>query len=156
VTDAAADPPSDRPGVESRAGRRTVLLAGCAGLAALGAAACAEYGSGGPAATTPSPAAPSPAGGTSVTGGTVPVGGGVVLADRGVVVTQPVTGTFAAFDTTCPHQGCSVDTVADGTINCPCHGSRFHVADGSVAQGPAARGLTSRSVQVADGRVTVT
>jgi Rieske Fe-S protein len=176
VTDAAADPPSGRPGVESRAGRRTVLLAGCAGLAALGAAACAEYGSGGPAATPPSPAppspappspappspappspaTPSPAGGTSVSGGTVPVGGGVVLADRGVVVTQPVAGTFAAFDTTCPHQGCSVDTVADGTINCPCHGSRFHVADGSVAQGPAARGLTSRSVQVADGRVTVT
>jgi Rieske Fe-S protein len=79
-----------------------------------------------------------------------------VLADRGVVVTQPVAGTFAAFGTTCPHQGCSVDTVADGTINCPCHGSRFHVADGSVAQGPADRGLTPRPVQVADGRVTVT
>ena len=151
------DPPSDRTGAATSTGRRTVLLAGCAGLAALGAAGCAQYGSGGPAPEAPTaPAAPPPTGGTDVAGTTVPVGGGVVLADRGIVVTQPVAGTFAAFGTTCPHQGCSVDTVADGTINCPCHGSRFHVADGSVAQGPASRGLTPRAVQVAGGQVTVT
>ncbi|NMO93802.1 Rieske (2Fe-2S) protein [Actinomycetospora sp. TBRC 11914] len=131
-------------------GRRTVLLAACAGLAACGAAACAEYGSG-----APPPAAPPAAGPAGIAGATVPVGGGVVLADRGVVVTQPVAGTFAAFGTTCPHQGCSVDTVADGTITCPCHGSRFRVADGGVAQGPATRGLTPRPVRVVDGQVIV-
>jgi Rieske Fe-S protein len=130
--------------------RRTVLLAACAGLAACGAAACAEYGSGGPP-----PAAPPAGGQAGIAGTSVPVGGGVVLADRGIVVTQPVAGTFAAFGTTCPHQGCSVDTVADGTITCPCHGSRFRVADGSVAQGPASRGLTPRPVTVADGQVIV-
>lgn len=160
-----ADPPSDPTGAATSTGRRTVLLAGCAGLAALGATGCAQYRSGGPSPTAPAAAAPGganaaaappSAGGTSVAGTSVPVGGGVVLADRGVVVTQPVAGTFAAFGTTCPHQGCSVDTVADGTINCPCHGSRFRVADGSVAQGPASRGLTPRAVQVAGGQVTVT
>lgn len=149
-----ADPSSDRAGAATSTGRRAVLLAGCAGLAALGAAGCARYGSGGPATTAPT--APPPAGGTSVAGTTIPVGGGVVLADQGVVVTQPVAGTFAAFGTTCPHQGCSVDTVADGTINCPCHGSRFHVGDGSVARGPASRGLTPRTVRVTGGQVTVT
>ncbi len=150
MTDARPDPPSARPCAPAGTGRRTVLLAGCAGVAVLGAAACAEYGSGAPAAS-----APAPPGGTNVAGTAVPVGGGVVLADHGVVVTQPVAGTFAAFGTTCPHQGCSVDTVADGTINCPCHGSRFHVADGSVAQGPATRGLTPRAVRVTGGQVTV-
>jgi Rieske Fe-S protein len=131
-------------------GRRTVLLVGCVGLATCGLAACAEYSSGGPTSTAPPPAGP-----TGVAVASVPVGGGVVLDDRGVVVTQPVAGTFAAFGTTCPHQGCSVNAVADGTINCPCHGSRFHIADGSVAQGPAERGLTPRQVRVADGRVDV-
>jgi Rieske Fe-S protein len=142
--------PADRPCAAPVTGRRTVLLAGCTGLAAIGAAACTQYSSGGPA-----PTAPPPAGGTTVAGTSVPVGGGVVLPDHGVVVTQPVAGRFAAFGTTCPHQGCAVDTVADGTINCPCHGSRFHVADGTVAQGPATRGLTPRPVQVTGGQVTV-
>lgn len=140
-------------GSASRPGRRAVLLAGCAGVAALGVTACAEYGSGGSAGTAP----PAPAAGAaSVAATAVPVGGGVVLPDHGVVVTQPVAGTFAAFGTTCPHQGCSVNTVADGTIDCPCHGSRFHVADGSVAQGPATRGLTPRTARLTGGQVTVT
>jgi Rieske Fe-S protein len=131
-------------------GRRAVLLTGCAGLAVLGVASCAKYGEQAPA---PAPAPSAPVG---LAATEVPVGGGIVLADQGAVVTQPVAGTFAAFGTTCPHQGCSVNAVTDGTINCPCHGSRFHLADGSVAHGPAERGLTPRPVQVADGRVEVT
>ena len=78
----------------------------------------------------------------------VPVGGGVVLADRDVVVTQPVSGTFKAFSATCTHQGCAVSEVANGTINCPCHGSRFTVADGSVAAGPATKPLPEKTVAV--------
>jgi Rieske Fe-S protein len=86
----------------------------------------------------------------------VPVGGGTIFADRRVVVTQPRAGTLAAFDTTCPHQGCAVTEVVDGTMNCPCHGSRFRIADGSVETGPAARGLTARQVQVTGDSITVT
>ena len=44
----------------------------------------------------------------------VPEGGGVVR-DR-VVVTQPSAGEFKAFDATCPHQGCAVDTVTTEAI----------------------------------------
>jgi Rieske Fe-S protein len=76
--------------------------------------------------------------------GSVPVGGGVITG--GVVVTQPVAGTFAAFDATCPHLGCAVRAIAAGTINCFCHGSRFRIADGSVAGGPAAAPLTGLPV----------
>ncbi|MCH9736991.1 MAG: Rieske (2Fe-2S) protein [Mycobacterium sp.] len=71
----------------------------------------------------------------------VPVGGGHVLADQAIVVVQPSEGTFRAFSAVCPHQGCSVRDVADGTINCACHGSKFDIADGSVVRGPARTAL---------------
>jgi len=37
--------------------------------------------------------------------------------------------------------------VVDGTINCPCHGSKYHL-DGTVAKGPAPRPLESKTVKV--------
>ena len=83
----------------------------------------------------------------------VPLGGGTILPARGVVVTQPVEGTFVAFSSTCPHQGCAVRAVAAGTINCFCHGSRFRIADGSVAGGPATEPLRRLAVVVTAGVV---
>jgi Rieske Fe-S protein len=72
-----------------------------------------------------------------------------------VVVTQPVAGTFAAFSAICTHQGCTVVEVRDGTINCPCHGSQFKVADGSVARGPAGRGLRAVDITVDGSTITL-
>lgn len=84
----------------------------------------------------------------------VPVGGGVVLAEEKLVVTQPTRGTFKAFDATCTHQGCLVGSV-DDTIHCPCHGSSFAIADGSVAGGPAPSPLPERQVRVQQGQVVL-
>lgn len=64
------------------------------------------------------------------------------------MVTQPERGRFKAFSAICTHQQCLVSEVADGTINCPCHGSRFRVADGSVAHGPATRPLPEERITV--------
>ncbi len=82
--------------------------------------------------------------GTTAAGGTalgpasdVPVGGGTIFADEKVVVTQPTEGDFKAFTAVCTHQGCLVGQVADGTIQCPCHGSQFSIDDGSNVQGPS-------------------
>jgi Rieske Fe-S protein len=72
--------------------------------------------------------------------GDVPAGGGLILADEQVVLTQPAAGQFRCFSAVCTHQGCTVASVSDGTINCPCHGSRFSIEDGSVVQ--AAAGLS--------------
>jgi nitrite reductase/ring-hydroxylating ferredoxin subunit len=78
----------------------------------------------------------------------IPVGGGKVFKDQKVVVTQPTAGQFKAFSAVCTHQGCTVGTVTNGTINCPCHGSKFKVGDGSVAHGPAQQPLPSQSITV--------
>ena len=83
----------------------------------------------------------------------VPVGGGVIDAGAKVVVTQPTAGTIKAFSAVCTHAGCLVSSVSDGAIVCPCHGSRFSVADGSVLQGPAAAPLAPQPVTVTQGEV---
>jgi Rieske Fe-S protein len=78
----------------------------------------------------------------------IPVGGGAVLRDQQLVITQPAAGTFACFTAVCTHQGCLVSEVSNGTINCPCHGSKFNVADGSVAGGPAPSPLAPVAITV--------
>ena len=78
----------------------------------------------------------------------VPVGGGKILTDKKIVITQPRAGSFEAFTAVCTHQGCIVSSVSGGTINCPCHGSRFSVTNGSVVNGPAASPLAPVSIKV--------
>lgn len=138
---------------------RRAVVTGSGMLAASAAlVACASYGDqASRAPTAPGEPGDSPAAGSGAPGerlaatSAIPVGGGTVFADQEIVVTQPTRGTFKAFSATCPHQGCSVDKVANGTINCPCHGSKFAIADGSVKQGPARQGLTARQVTVSGG-----
>jgi Rieske Fe-S protein len=83
----------------------------------------------------------------------VPVGGGVILPGHALVVTQPEAGTFVAFSSVCPHRQCAVKAVAAGTINCFCHGSRFRIADGTVAAGPSPEPLSRVEIVVVDGTI---
>jgi Rieske Fe-S protein len=83
----------------------------------------------------------------------VPVGGGKVFTDAKVVVTQPTAGQFKAFTAVCTHAGCIVATVANKTIDCPCHGSKYSVTDGSVVNGPAPRPLAPVTVSVKNGNI---
>jgi Rieske Fe-S protein len=78
----------------------------------------------------------------------VPAGGGKILADKKIVITQPRAGSFEAFTAVCTHQGCTVSSVSGGTVNCPCHGSKFSIANGSVVTGPAASALAPVSIKV--------
>ncbi|MEU6134210.1 Rieske (2Fe-2S) protein [Nocardioides sp. NPDC047086] len=83
----------------------------------------------------------------------IPVGGGVIVADRNLVATQPTEGTFKVFSAICTHRSCPVTKVAGGTIDCPCHGSRFSIEDGSVTQGPATSPLEEVAFEVTDGEI---
>ncbi|MEX0169403.1 Rieske (2Fe-2S) protein [Streptomyces sp. LMG1-1-1.1] len=149
--------------------RRTVLFAAAALTTACGsdgdggtdAGTSAPATPSGPAATTSAESAPAA---TSTTGkpapalaktSDIPVGGGTVFTEEKVVVTQPEAGEFKAFSAVCTHQGCLVNKVADGTIDCPCHGSKYRIADGSVAAGPAPRPLPAEQITVSGDTITL-
>lgn len=123
--------------------RRTVLLATGAVSLTVG---CGEYGNensdSGSSSVQASP-------GTELAKTSeIPVGGGKIFKDEKVVVTQPKKGEFKAFSDICTHQGCQVTSVSDGTINCPCHGSKFNITDGSVANPPTNRPLPEKQIKV--------
>ena len=77
----------------------------------------------------------------------------MILEGKRIVVTQPTEGDFKAFTAVCTHQSCLVSSVKDGTISCPCHGSAYSAADGSVKNGPATRALREIAVTVEGGEV---
>jgi len=83
----------------------------------------------------------------------VPTGGGIVLSKDELVLTQDADGTVHGFSAVCTHQGCTVDSVKDGVISCPCHGSTFDARTGAVVSGPASRALPTITVAVRDGSI---
>ena len=93
-------------------------------------------------------AAPVAAGALLAPLASVPAGGGIVLPGPEVVLTLDRSGGIHGFSAICTHQGCTVAQVANGTIDCPCHGSRFNAFTGAVVQGPAARPLPRVAVVV--------
>ena len=122
--------------------RRSLLLAGGAGLGAVALAGCAE-GGGVPEVTGAG------AGDVVVALADVPVGSvyEVSLDGRRVLVSRPDAGTVVAFDARCTHQGCTV-RATDGGLVCPCHGSAFDPATGAAVHGPATSPLAPVGVAV--------
>jgi Rieske Fe-S protein len=165
--------------------RRALLAGGGAAGVSVALAGCADdphRSLGSPAPEVTSAAVPADGGGGSTpsgdgsgpvtpTGGAggsikttdIPVNGGKIFPDMdpdGVVVTQPAPGQFRAFSATCTHRGCTLTSVSDGTINCPCHGGRFSIRNGSVVQAgdgipTATRPLPAKNVTVSGDTIIV-
>jgi Rieske Fe-S protein len=151
-----------------RSSSRRAVLAGCCAACAASLAGCARYGTSNGLAGPPAyGGAASPAAGPSSSAGThapavlartaeIPVGGGKVFTDKRIVITQPQAGSFHAFTAICTHQGCIVNTVSGGTINCPCHGSEYSIVNGSVVRGPAPLPLAAVSIKVQGNSIVQT
>jgi Rieske Fe-S protein len=133
--------------------RRNVIAGAGVGLAATALTACSTYGKkpeASSASSAPAPAAPGSSGAPAAAAALaktadVPVGSGVILDD--IVLTQPTAGVFKGFSSVCTHAGCKVSKIEDGTIDCPCHGSKFSL-DGAVVNGPAKDPLGAKAVSV--------
>ncbi|WP_317442145.1 Rieske (2Fe-2S) protein [Streptomyces collinus] len=149
---------------ESGPARRTVMAAaGAAGLAtALTACGSSDdssntgnAGNAGTGGDTGNAGAGSGSAGGAALAKTsdIPEGGGKVFEAKGVVVTQPAAGTYKAFSSKCTHRGCTVGSVADGVIVCPCHNSHFSAEDGSVKKGPATQPLAAAKITVSGDEI---
>ncbi len=122
--------------------RRTVFQLGISALALAGVAACSSSAT--------------PAGGGTSAGSAgitipltdIPVGGGVIREADKVVVTQATAGQYKAFSAVCQHQGCLVGSIEGKNIVCPCHGSAYSIADGSVVKGPTTKPLIAKTASV--------
>ncbi len=67
---------------------------------------------------------------------------------EGLLSTTNVTMTHSRRSAIYTHEGCFVNSVSNETINCPCHGSKFSIKDGSVVHGPANRPLAPIAIKV--------
>ena len=135
---------------------RRGALAGIGVVGVAAAVAACGGGSGGTSGSGGSGAGGSSGGSTALgTTSEIPVGGGKIFTAEKVVVTQPTKGEFKGFSAICTHMGCTVDKIADGTIDCPCHGSKYSVTDAHVVHGPAPKPLPAKNIKVANGKITL-
>ena len=141
--------------------RRSVLAAAGAATAAATITACGSDDSGGGGGDKVSPEGGGDDGGGGAAQGElgkaadIPEGGGKVFKEQKVVVTRPSGEEYKAFSAVCTHQGCSVKEITNGHIVCPCHNSKFDIADGSVVSGPAKKPLPPAKVSVEGGSITL-
>ena len=158
---------TQEPQRDTRATRRGVLAGvGLVGLAGA-VSACSSGGSssspaGAASASTAPASAPGSASAAAGTGSAtgalattseIPVGSGKIFTAEKVVVTQPTSGDFKAFSAVCTHMGCIVSQISNGTIDCPCHGSRYSIKDGSVVAGPAPSPLPAEAIKLSGSSI---
>jgi Rieske Fe-S protein len=143
-------------GLVGLAGAITACGSGGSSMSAAVADPATSSGMG--ASSPTSAAASAPASASSAMGGSaagaltatsaIPVGGGKIFAAQTTVVTQPSAGEFKVFSAVCTHMGCIVSQIADGRIDCPCHGSEYSITDGAVLAGPAPKPLPAKPFKV--------
>ena len=80
-----------------------------------------------------------------------------VDVDGTFVAIGTLDGTLVAFDETCTHRACPLTdgVLADGSITCPCHKSRFDLRTGSPINGPAVDPIRIRQVRHEGGLIYI-
>ena len=80
-----------------------------------------------------------------------------VVAEGRQILLYRHDGTLYAIDNLCSHAGglLSRGVVADLTVTCPLHGSRFRLADGCVSRGPASQPQPVLPTRIRNGWIEV-
>ncbi len=89
-------------------------------------------------------------------GQTVPASGVVLVDPVPLAVTRLNETQVVAVTRICTHMGCTVDLPEKtlGTLDCPCHGSRYLVT-GQVVNGPAERNLFAFPARIDGSQVVI-
>lgn len=146
--------------------RQVIAGVGASALALAGCAPTEQPEAGQPPAAEPSGSSPPPSGSSQPPSASseasatltpledVKVGEAVLVkSDAGeVLVCRTADQEAVAFSAICTHKGCTVEPAVKELL-CPCHGSRFNMADGAVLGGPAEAPLAKVEVHVKDGNV---
>ena len=79
------------------------------------------------------------------------------LVDEQPVLLLKLGGTVYALGAVCSHYGAPLNEgkIAEGTIECPWHASRFALEDGRVVQGPACAGVPVYDCRIANDQVQI-
>lgn len=80
-----------------------------------------------------------------------------VIVDGTFVALGRLDGRLVAFDETCSHRACplSEGVLANGSITCPCHKSRFDLQTGAPLNGPAVEPIRIRQVRQDGGNIFI-
>lgn len=144
--------------IERRTFVRTGTVAGVLGVTGLATGLIGQKIKGTPvtqpsASITPSsaPTSANPTGTKIAAVSNVPVGTAFKFTDPATgtpaYLMQPAAGTFVAYSAICTHEGCIVnDNVANGRLDCPCHGAQFDAATGAHTRGPGRGDLAKLNV----------
>ena len=95
----------------------------------------------------------------SVDGTALSSSGGAAIVTSGLgtmLVVRNDATSVSAYTATCTHQQCTINGFTESVFQCPCHGSRFSPANGSVLRGPATAPLRRFTASITNGVVTIT
>jgi nitrite reductase/ring-hydroxylating ferredoxin subunit/uncharacterized membrane protein len=81
---------------------------------------------------------------------------GAQAGTLGVLLVRENEQVYALADR-CSHRGCALHEgeLHDGTVTCPCHGSTFRLADGSIVKGPATAPQPTYETRTENGRIEI-
>jgi Rieske Fe-S protein len=85
--------------------------------------------------------------------------GGAAIVTSGLgtmLVVRTDATTISAYTATCTHEQCTINGFTENVFQCPCHGSRFNPANGSVLRGPATQPLRRFTATITNGVVSIT
>ncbi len=91
----------------------------------------------------------------------IKIGGGSIFKIAGagglqVLITQPKSGVFRAFNPACTHEGFRLGSISGTNIICPVHRATFDTNTGRATRGPARQPLTKYTLTVENKNIFVT